>query len=276
MKKIIYTLGLLLIICSIQSCQKEKQLYQGETNNVSGIYFYTVATTNINGVPTSFRDSTTYSFASDPVTVTERNVLVTVRSLGNIADFDRPFKIKVVGGTAVEGVDFEKLPDTYIFPKDVASTRVPIKLLRTPKLMEKAVTIDIQLVENEYFKLLLPELKNIGDNKIMDATRFRIVSSEIIPIPFYYTFFGPEYFGDWSVKKFKILNDLMGWTTRDWDNAGVQGYPVAGGKFPYAATIFKEYLEKKLQENNPEYELDGKTLMQLGPAYMVDYSNYQN
>lgn len=254
------------------SCEKEPLLYQGEESNVSGIYFYAVATTDINRNPLSYTDSLSYSFQNDASTVQIRVLNLNLRSLGNVANTDRPFIVKVVGGSAVEGQDFEKLADQYMMPAGKSTVSVPVRLLRTPKLMERALTIDFQLVENEHFKLLLPNLVNIGNKKNMDATRFRINFSEIINEPSYYNWFGGSYFGDWSVKKFKLINELMEWKTSDWVGAGGAGSPVALGRFAFAANTMKLYLEKKVSEKDPIYEADGKTFMQLGPSYMVDYS----
>lgn len=273
MKRIQHTLYLaIILILGTLGCENEPLLYQGEEDNTSGIYFYSVATFTPDGTPLSYRDSVIYSFQNDGLNITERIVNLPVRTLGNISNQDRTFKVKVDGGTAKEGVDYEKLADEYIIPAGKATGQVPIKLIRTTALQQKALTIDVRLVENENFKFLLPVFLNIGNNKEMDATRFRVNFSEIITEFSYYTSFGTSYFGDWSVKKFKILNDLMGWTTNDWRVAGGKNAAVALGKFAFAATRFKIYLEEQLNAKKPIYEDDGKTLMQLGPAYMVDYT----
>ncbi|MBL1409430.1 DUF4843 domain-containing protein [Sphingobacterium faecale] len=274
-KKLLNILFLIPFLTHI-SCEKSISLYEGEEGDVSGIYFYSVNGTNIAGIPTSYRDSIIYSFENDAQTVTTRIINVPVRTLGNTSDQDRPFKVKVSGGTAKEGIDYEPLLESYSIPAGKSSFNIPVRLKRTPLLSQKRLTIDFELVENQNFKLLLPELKNIGNNKTMIATKFRISFSEIIKESFYYSIFGPEYFGDWSVKKNKLLNELMGWKSSDWENAGASGAPISLGRFPYAAEVLKGYLEDNLQANTPVYEEDGVTLMQLGPEYMVDYSNIQN
>lgn len=260
------------MMIAMQSCQKEYLYYQGEEDNTSGIYFYSVATFTLNGTPLSFRDSITSTFQNDIITATEKIVEIPVRTLGHISDKDREFKVKVIGGTAQEGVDFEPLKDSYILPGGTASARIPVKIYRRPILLEKALTIDLQLVESEHFKMKLPFLMNIGNNTTMDATKFRINYSEIITEPSYYRSFGLSFYGPFSVTKFKVLNDLMGWLVSDWRNAGVSGTPVQYGKFTYAANLFKDYLEKKLKDGEPVFDEDGNP-MQLGAAYMVDYSS---
>ncbi|ERJ60021.1 DUF4843 domain-containing protein [Sphingobacterium paucimobilis] len=274
MKNFIYTSVLLVFGIFLHSCTKEPLLYQGEDDNSSGIYFYSVATYTPEGIPLSYTDSLSYSFQNDPARFTDYTMNVPVRALGHVSDKDRPFKVQVIGGTAKEGVDFETLKETYIMPAGESTTRIPIKLFRTPILLQKSINIQLQLVEFGDYKLLLPYLLNMGNNKLLDATKFKIGYSEIITEPSHFASPGRDYFGDWSVKKFKILNDLMSWKTSDWRyvNSGGNFYPVATTRFHYAASIFKVYLEEKLQAGTPVYEDDGKTLMQLGPAYLIDYS----
>lgn len=272
MRNLIFIIGIFTNIFLFISCNKEQIVYQDEDDNTSGIYFFSVVTTDILGNPTRYSDSLLYNFKDDAAAITERTVSIPVQTLGKVADVDRDFLVKVVGGTAKEGIDYEKLLDSYIIPAGTNSANIPVLLKRTPILAEKALTIDLQLVENKNFKLLLPYLNNISNNVQMDATKFRINFTEIITENSYYTSFATRYFGTWSVKKFKLLNELMGWKTEDWSMAGFAGYPVATGKFPYAAQLFKSYLENKLSENNPVYEDDG-TPMQLGPSYLVDYSS---
>lgn len=271
MKRLFESLFLILFALVNVTCEKEPLLYKGEEDNSSGIYFYSVATFTPDGTPLSYRDSLTYSFQNDPLSKTQHVFNVPVRTLGYISDQDRKFKVKVIGGTAIEGVDFEVLQESYVVPAGESTASLPVVLNRTPVLTEKAITIDLQLVEYDSFKLLLPYLLNIGNNQQMDATKFRISFSELITEPSYYSSYGLDYFGDWSVKKFKILNDLMGWTVSDWRYAGFSGFPVASGKFAYAATLFRTFLEEALAENKPIYEDDGSP-MQLGSSYTVDYS----
>lgn len=273
MKAAKYSMLVLMLAIFTGSCKKDRLKYDGEPGDVSGIYFLSVATTDINGVPTQYRDSLEYSFQNLALDVTEANLpLNMVRVFGNVADHDRIYKFKVAGGTAVEGVDYEKLKSEYIMAAGKALATPVLKLYRTPKLEKTRVTIILELEETDDFKLLLPFVNNITDNRKMSVTKFKIGISDIVTPSFYWSIFAPSYFGDWSVKKFKLLNDLMGWTAGDWQTAGQAGKPIALGKFPYAANLLKDYLQNKADIKEPVYEDDGVTLMQLAPSYAVDYS----
>lgn len=261
---------ILLIIFFASSCQKERVTYTGEPGKESGVYFYSVASFRPDGTPISYRDSLVFSFQNDLETTTEKIINVPVKVIGTILEKDRYFKIKVVGGNAVEGVDFEKLEEQYEIASKAASINLPITLNRTSKLTSESLYFDLQLVESDDFKLLLPFLLNIGNNQKMDATKFRVRFSEIITRPSYWDF-ADSYFGEFSVKKFKMLNDLMSWTTGDWRYAGFSGRPVQSGKFTYAANLFRNLLQEAADNNHIIYDEDGITPMQLAPAFAVIY-----
>ncbi len=261
----------LLIIFFASSCKKERVRYTGEPGRESGVYFYSVATFTPDRTPLSYTDSINYSFLNVRPELKEVTITVPVKLIGNVSDKDRYFKVKAAGGTAIEGVDFEKLKDRYVVSAKSASVILPIVLYRSAKLTTSSYYLDLQLEETDDFKLILPFLINVGNNQRMDATKFRIRFSEIIVMPSYWSIFGGDYFGDWSIKKFQILNSLMGWTTSDWNYAGRNGYPVQLGRFTYAANLFKDYLQKAADTNQIVYYEDGVTPMQLAPAFAVIY-----
>lgn len=261
----------LLIIFFASSCKKERVTYTGEPGKESGVYFYSVATFTPDLTPLSYRDSLVFSFLNVHPDLSESKIDVPVKVIGTITDKDRYFKVKVSGGTAIEGTDFKKLDDQYVVPAGQAFVNLPIILLRNSRLTTESYYLDLQLEESEDFKLILPFLINIGNNEKMDATRFRVRFSEIIEMPSYWLFFGGDYFGDWSIKKFQILNGLMGWTPRDWNYAGRNNYPVQLGRFTYATNLLRDYLQEASDTNQIVYEDDGVTPMQLAPAFAVIY-----
>lgn len=263
---------LVIVLLTAMGCKEESLLYSGENSKESGVYFFSVASTDINGNPLSYRDSLLTQFENDPIIYTERIVNVPVKVLGSIVDYDRTFKVKINGGTAVEGKDYEKLKSEYTIPAGKALTTIPVKLFRTARLLNESIYFDIQLEESKDFKLLLPIVVNKSNSTNMDATKFRLRFSEIIIESSYWKSYSPQFWGDWSVKKFKLLNSLMEWTNRDWSNGGLPGSNVAFGKFSYATTLFRMYLQERADKKEPIYEDDGVTLMQLAPNYAIDYS----
>lgn len=263
MKKLIYILFTVILLVG---CENEAQLYQGEEGDVSGIYFLSK-----NG--SQCTDSLEYSFQNDPLSVERKEIPLSILVFGNVKDYPRTFRIKVAGGSAVVGEDYEALHAEYTVPAGSAQIKFPLILIRSGKLLKEKTDVILQLEENEYFKLLVPVVVDQASGRELDATRFRVIFSELITQPqMWATMFASTYFGSWSVNKFRLINDIMGWRVSDWTNFSG---PVKPGKFGYAATMLQMYLQEKADMNEPVYEDDGITYMQLGPAYNVDYSGLE-
>lgn len=257
MKKLIYTFFLAF---GLMSCENDAQLYEGEPGGFSGIYFYSRMGTQV-------ADSMEYSFQNDPLEVKRKEVPLPIKVLGYTADYPRPFSIKVIGGDAVAGKDYEALAEEYIIPAGKAEYRFPLILLRTEDLLKKKKHVILELQENEHFKLLLPEAQEVN------TTRFKVIFSELITKPQMWDItYAATHFGNWSVNKFRLINDLMGWQVSDWSN---YSGPVQPGKYAYAATLLYFDLQKKADAKTPEYEDDGVTYMQLPPPNTVDYSKLE-
>lgn len=256
MKNTIYTIFLAL---SFIACENDTRLYEGEPGGFSGIYFYSQSGTLVT-------DSLEYSFQNTPLKVERKEIPVPIKVMGNTTGYPRPFRIKVAGGNAIEGEDYEALAEEYIIPGGQAEFKFQLILLRSEALLKEKKQITLELQENEYFKLLMPEIKGVN------TTRFRIIFSELITMPqMWTTSNASNFFGTWSINKFRLINDLMGWNTSDWTN--VQG-PVKPGKYGYAATLMQFDLQEKADAGKPELDDDG-TYMQLPPPYTVDYSQLE-
>lgn len=263
-----YRLFILLLLV-VAGCENERPLYEGEENNASGIYFQ-YAGKSLNGVPV-WQDSIIYSFQNMLPDIKTYTLKIPVKLLGFVADYPRTYKAHVCGGTAVEGEDYQSFEPEYTFPAGQAETFLPVVLYRTEKLTSQSYSIEIELIENEYFKMLMPEIVSFSDT--INATRFKVWFSEIITQPFYWLS-AKSYFGDWSVKKIQFLNGIMGWTMQDWKDAGMQGAKITRGKFNYAAILMRNELQALADKGEPLCEDDG-TFMQLGSSYQIDYSHYE-
>lgn len=268
MKKTMIYICCLFGFLFFTACENDPMLYEGEPGGVAGIYFQ-MKTGNVQCV-----DSLVYSFQNEPLSVEEHVIPIPVYILGEVKDYPRSFLVKVAGGTAIEGEDYVALEKEYVLPAHQPSTYLPLILKRSARLLKEQVDLVVELKENEHFKLLLPTVKDGVSGHELDATRFKVVYSELIELPIMWTItYASTYFGDWSVKKFRLINDMMGWQTADWSNFSG---PVAPGKYGYAATLLQRYLQKQADKKDPVYEEDGKTYMQLGKAYNVDYSGLEN
>ena len=257
-----------------QGCEKDTMTYGGEPDGISGIYFlygpnYTQYAGGLKVY--TYRDSIEYSFAKLAADIPESMVYLPVKVLGNLSTHDRTFKVKVTGGTAVEGVDYVPLEAEYILPANRPETLLPIRLIRTDKLKKEKIRMTVSLVENEHFKLLLPTKENGADGTELNATELKIIFSEFYAAPWDWDFFAVDYFGEFTVEKFEFINATLGWAPSDWDDGTVKA-----GMFGYAVRVVQEELQRRADNNDPVYEKDQVTFMQLADKYAVDYSKYEN
>ena len=85
--------------------------------------------------------------------------------------------------------------------------------------------------------------------------------------------FGQEFFGDWTVNKFKYVNKICEIPASDWNSAGYSYSKVQYGRFKYYAIMVRNALQAAADAGTPVLDDDG-SYMQLSPAYEVDYSAY--
>ena len=225
-------------------------------------------------------DSTVVSFASRKADEKELVSYLTLKTMGKVKDYPRPVKIVIdeERTTAVRGVDFEVNLDTIAIPANAGQGRLPVTLLRTEALLTETKRVAFRLEENEHFKLHIREYKASSNWAVsadtLSALNYLVVFHEQYTMPGYWGYFGNDYWGIWTSKKYQLLNEVMDWSVDDWNHAGSYG-PIMLGRFEYAAITFQRYLQAKADAGTPITEADG-SYMQLPGKYAVDYSNYEN
>ncbi len=271
MKKLIYAfIAMLGMTCSFTGCSEEEvPLYDGIK---SGLFIQQVATWDIYGNPLSFRDSLDFSFAGYSDKYTSTTVSFYIRTMGEVVDYPRPYKVQVMEGTdAIEGEDFDIVKDNdFIIHPYQSEDTLRVRVYRTQKIRTKKIRIKIGLVPNEHFELPIEEYKASPswsqDGNMHSATSYVVRVSEQYSKPSYYTFFGGDYFGEFTVTRFAALNNLMGWPS-NWSG-------VKLGHFDYAARQFQKYLQELADKGTPLIDDDGVSFVQLPTKYAVDYSKY--
>ena len=164
----------LLLIFAMQfvSCdENEKQLFD---SNFSGIYFYTRPAFDAEGNPGDSIDLN-FQYLEDAIKNLEQQVYVTMA--GDAKDYDRTFKLVVDAEetTALEGVHYQKLEDTYTFGKGLFYTSIPVPILRAEDLKENSYDLVLNLTSTEDFELGLGERLSfkikVSDN-LLEAPKF--------------------------------------------------------------------------------------------------------
>lgn len=270
---ILYILSLALWGCE----KKDIDLF---ATNDTGIYFQPVSSYTYGTTTEFYNDSIAYSFASENASVESSVLRATVRTMGKVADYNRPFKVIVdpEGTTAIEGVHYEVNLDTCYIPAGESTAYVRVRFFRTSDLLTGRVRLQLRLQDNEYFTCYFNEYKSTNSytatgTQISGVTYVFSVSEEYEE-PSYWNWFGIEFFGDWTPQKFLVVNSVCELTVEDWDNAGYSGAKISYGRFGFFALAVQNYLQEQADAGNPVRDSDGN-YMQLAPAYAVDYSAYE-
>ena len=99
-KIILFVSSLTLVFCAC-----EKQDISVFTTDDSGIYFQRVTSYIYNSTTEYYGDSVAYSFASAKASVKSVVLSATIRTMGKVVDYDRPFKV-VVDQEGTTGIIF--------------------------------------------------------------------------------------------------------------------------------------------------------------------------
>ncbi len=274
-----YRIVLLILLTGLFfSCSKQE--IPVFTSDDHGVYFQYRSSYVYGTSIENYTDSLSYSFSSASAETSSVVLSVPLRTMGKVMDYDRPVKVVIdeENTTAIEGVHYEENLDTLYIPAGQSSVNVRIRFLRAEDLLEKTVRLGLKLEANEHFGLYIDEYKNTNSyattGEMLDGIRFTFIVSEMYTEPSYWTWFGGDYFGAWTAKKYVTLNSVMEWTASDWSRAGGTGAKVVLGRFSFAATRLQEYLQGQADAGTPVLESDG-TYMQLPEPYQVDYSKYE-
>lgn len=274
MKKNIWII--LAVMGLAAGCSEEEVMTYsaGET----GIFFQQLTSWTSENVPVSYSDSLKVSFASAAATVNQIVRKVPVLITGKAVNYDRKIKLTVdeSNTTAILNKHYTINTDTLYIKANTCKCEVPVTLLRHHDLLTTTFRITLKVEENENFKILVGEYKNLhswtaqGTN--LDATRFKIIFDEKYAKPDgwekMYTF------GDFSAAKYLLVNRLMGWTDYDWKYVGYSGYKIGSGKAPYAALQMQKELQQLADSGDPLIDEYGN-YVQLPEPYEVDYSRYE-
>lgn len=264
----------------MSSCSHEEiDLYSGPK---SGIFIQEVASTDIYRNPTKYKEGTTgITFATYAANVTGLTSNFYVRTSGATTDYDRPYRLILdpEETTAVEDVDFSLEGNEFCIKAGESTDLVRVKLIRHSGLLQKTVRIYFRLEPNEHFDMPITEYKNSAnwtvDGDMLPTDHYFIEFGENYTCPSYWNSFGSSYFGPWTVNKYLLLNEQMGWTVTDWNYAGMSGYKVALGRFGAAAKILQNYLQAQADAGTPVVDPDDASgYMQLSASYQVDYGAY--
>ncbi|MBO9583980.1 MAG: DUF4843 domain-containing protein [Flavobacterium sp.] len=252
MKKILILGITFLSLLGLTSCDKEEIETYSDTDN---IYFSRAIFPEYKNGP--LIDSTGFSFGLDKATVTERIYPLAIRVQGKVSDIDRAVKLTVdPTSTAVLGTHFT-FPENIVMHAGKELDTVFIKVLRTPDMKNKDLTLVVNLEENEFFTTKMQsKVTNVLTGKTRNYIRFKLSFNDKLSTPIGWQ----AVFGVFTAKKFFLMCDLMNLDPEMFNQ--VQGSP--GLSIPetlYYASFMKRYLADQKANGNTIYEDDGKEML---------------
>lgn len=201
-------------------------------------------------------DTTRFSFTY--VDVDRQVQEIKIKTIGQVYDFDRTVNLRITPVNAVEGVDFEPLAEQYVVKAGENSLVVPIVMIRTGALQKEEKVIDMELLENEYFKTYYDY--GSGDRVTWVKTnrlKQTLIFSEFMnqrPATW-----DPYVLGTFSQKKFNLICNEMGIAREKFLDSKYMSY-----RTNYIASYMKKYLAEQKAAGNTIYEEDGVTEMTMG------------
>ncbi len=158
MKKLIYTINLLVALFLISCNDENYLLYDGETRLQFG-----PTPANVYSSASQLRDTLkSYTFVYENASVVQDTVFFDIYTMGIVSDKDRVFKLKQVTVAGVDncvaGVHYKAFDDPtvakhYVIKAGSNHMRVPIVFLREASLKSMIYTLRVEIEENENFKL---------------------------------------------------------------------------------------------------------------------------
>lgn len=206
------------------------------------------------------------------VKTTADNILanILIRATGESKTYSRTVNIEVIADSsnAVEGVHYS-MPHSVSLEAGKTETTIPVTLIRKPEMKNGLIKLQIKLVENEFFTLIFKSWDNPKDLTSgtiyngFDASRHNIICSDILVKPANWigsfdakTKKEKSAFGEFSAKKFLLIQSVMGYQYSDFMSSTTMTIGVQ-----YAISRFmSNYLVGQYKAHTPVLEDDGRLM----------------
>lgn len=187
-----------LTLCSTTSCEKDLETYSTETCWINfDLDIHTQA---------DREKINTFTFAFTPKEIVEDTAWVNVKTMGNLADYDRPIKLEQMttdGEDAQPGVHYVPFDDEelmrkfYFIPAGKVEQKIPIVMKRDASLKTAAVNLYVKLAKSEHFEPGYPDY---------NLVRYSLIDKLQKPTEWNGT--TDHYFGTYSIVKHQFMIDI--------------------------------------------------------------------
>lgn len=242
------------MVAAFAACKKQTLLTYNADDN---IYFF-YKRSNLR------QDSVDFSFAYSPATVTDSILNIQVAVTGAPVNTDRSFTIAVDPSSTAQANVHYVLPDKFVLRAGNLVDSFAVKLLRTPDLQTNIPFLRLNLVPDHNFHTDIKAITGTLDS--INALSFKINLSDQLTQGNYWTSVFATYFGTFSVKKLRLINQVAGMPL-DYVLNGLYDLNMAARCASWAITMSR-YLDDRQQAGQTVYDEDGVTPMTMGAGYL--------
>jgi len=243
----------LVIIIVLGACKKQSLLTYNAADNI--YFFYKKITLRL--------DSINFTFAYSPDALKDSSVMIPFTVTGKPAAEDREFTVTVDPASTTQAGVHYILPDKFVLAAGKLVDSFPVKLLRTPDLQKGTFFLRLNLVPNDNFQTDIKSIEGILDS--INTLSLKINITDILSQGTYWTSILQAYFGTFSVKKVKLLNQVTGMPIDIMIN-GIYDLNL-NAKCAYYAISMSRYLKDQATAGKTIYEDDGITPMTMNSNY---------
>ncbi|WP_133177684.1 DUF4843 domain-containing protein [Chitinophaga parva] len=259
---------LLLTVCVLlaASCKKESLMTYHAADNIYFNYSY-----QTNSGPLFYADSLNVTFAFSPDKQTDSILRIPVAVTGTAKGTDRNFDVAVdAGATATAGTDYI-LPATFVMHAGRITDTIPVTLKRTATLKTSVLSFTLRLRENDQFKTQIEyrsrnanDLSYVAAGDTSHTLTFKVLVSDQLQAGPYWSNYS-YYFGDFSEKKVRLMNQVAGMPLDFW-SVELSTTQQRANALYYGGFTYR-YLTDHAAAGNTIFEADGQTPMTMGSYF---------
>lgn len=197
------------------------------------------------------------NFANYPESTTGVIVNLIIKVTGAPQNYDRAYQwVAQDSSTAVQGRDYEFVNDQLVVKAGALIDTAKVKLKRNASLGEEKTLLYFKLVPGKDF-----QAKINGFETLSTITLYNKVSE-----PPYWSYFAYDYFGEYSKKKFLLLQEVAGMPedALSKEPESDREYQLLIGKLKRWGLLLKKYLAEQRDKGTIVYEANGETEMVVG------------
>ncbi len=261
MKNYVFIIFCLVGLYSLSGCEKDMEAYSGQ----DGLYFdvqYTNTPWFTNPEMWAHQIYTLVKFTTMPEGINETDLKLKVNVVGPVRDYDRPFDVMIVkdSTTAIPDVEYKNLSEHCVIKAGETNGYVTLKVMRTERMLNENVQIQIALLPNEYFSLPYTYIENLPgrytENLLLYSTNRdpRIHNIFVTDIMMQPKYFSSYYFGEFSREKMELMLKVYpDATLADYEDSD----KMSTIRMAVIAEKMANYLINQFKSGNPITDLDG-------------------